>query len=159
MWLFKKRTKELVQELVQDSIRYGDFKYIRKFSRNEEVLHPPKEALYNLAEDLQEQNNLLEDIDMRAKYKELKQKMRRQLTRLGQCPNDKKGSFELSGGGPNVGMSVSCDWFLKKTKKSKVFKWLGNYTAIQFAEGLGISAQYIMEKRNTCKKIENNIDL
>ena len=122
-WLFKKfPTKG--HRLVQDSIRYGDFKYSRRFANRDKIFDPPKEALYNLAEDLQEQNNLLEDIDMRAKYKELKQKMKRQLRRLGQCPNDRQASFELSGG-PDAGKSVSCDWFLKKTKKRCSFQMVG----------------------------------
>ena len=110
MWLYKKE-----RQLVFESIRFGDFKYIRRF------VDPPKETLYNLAEDLQEQNNLLQEMEIAAKYKELKRKMKRQLRRLGQCPNDKKVNFELRGG-PDAGLSVNCDWFLKKTKKRCSFQ-------------------------------------
>lgn len=110
-----------------DSIRMGDFKYIRKLrDKNGNLLQKPRESLYNLKGDIQEKSNLLRNVFINKRYEEMKKKMKTQLRRLGQCPYDKDNamSFELRGG-LREGETVNCDWFRTKRRKRCNFQIVG----------------------------------
>lgn len=106
------RRKKLGTWAIQDgimqaeSLRLGNYKYIKHHSQ------PKKHELFNIQDDIKEENNLLETDPTNTSYHKLKRVMRRKLRRIGPCPRDKNTSKEFKlYNGANKGKKVTCDWF------------------------------------------------
>jgi hypothetical protein len=85
------------------AFRSGNMKLVHEFNTS-------SFELYDLESDISESNNLIDGNE--TLYADMIRDMYTKMKALGPCPNDKVGSFILSGG-ENGGQLTTCSWFTK----------------------------------------------
>lgn len=106
------------QAIHSESIQTNKWKVIQHRIDNMNGTFTSKVEMYDLANDIEEKNDL-------SKEKRLQWKMKKMLNDLrqdGPCPKDTEGKFILSGEGPKKGKERSCSFFKSRDERCKLYR-------------------------------------